>query len=210
MGIRERKQRERERRNQQIMTAARRVLTRKGFTATTMEDIAKEAELSPGTLYLYSSGKEALYASLSLRVLRFMNLRLKEIVAKTDLDPRQRLLLLTQAMYDVYRFDPLIVVNMSHMQSSEILLNLPEELLEQIKNLSRDTAGAVTDLFRQGVEKGVFVTQNPVELSDIFWAIFAGLVLWEESKKIFDLQKDFFKNTLELAYRIFIKGVENP
>ncbi len=208
MGIRERKQRERERRNQQIMTAARRVLTRKGFNSTTMEDIAKEAELSPGTLYLYFSGKEALYASLSLRVLQFMNMRLKSIARKTDMSCRRRLALMAQAMYDVYQFDPLIVVNMSHMQSSEILLNLSEEVLEQIKALSRATTGAVAGLISEGIEKGVFVDRNPTALADIFWAIFSGLVLWEESKKRLNSRKDFLKDTLELAYRIFIKGIE--
>ncbi|MDJ0990367.1 MAG: helix-turn-helix domain-containing protein, partial [Desulfobacterales bacterium] len=35
------------------MVAAKKVFSIKGFTKTTMEDIAREAELSPGTLYLY-------------------------------------------------------------------------------------------------------------------------------------------------------------
>jgi len=53
MGIQERKKREKERRRQQIMIAAKRVFSVKGYSKATMEDIAKEAELSPGTLYLY-------------------------------------------------------------------------------------------------------------------------------------------------------------
>ena len=67
MGIQERKQRERERRRQQIIVAAKRVFSERGFSKTTMEDIAREAELSPGTLYLYFKNKDELYASLSLR-----------------------------------------------------------------------------------------------------------------------------------------------
>ena len=51
MGIQERKEREKERRRQQIMVAAKRVFSNKGFNKATMEDIAQEAELSPGTLY---------------------------------------------------------------------------------------------------------------------------------------------------------------
>ena len=49
MGIQERKEREKERRRQQIMVAAKRVFSEKGFNKATMEDIAHEAELSPGT-----------------------------------------------------------------------------------------------------------------------------------------------------------------
>ena len=58
MGIQERKEREKERRRQQIMVAAKRVFSNKGFNKATMEDIAQEAELSPGTLYLYFKNKE--------------------------------------------------------------------------------------------------------------------------------------------------------
>ena len=76
MGIQERKERERERRRQQIMVAAKRVFTDKGFSKATMEDIAKEAELSPGTLYLYFKNKDELYASLSLRILQYLMIRL--------------------------------------------------------------------------------------------------------------------------------------
>lgn len=53
MGIQERKEREKERRRQQIMVAAKRVFSEKGFSNATMDDIAQEAKLSPETLYLY-------------------------------------------------------------------------------------------------------------------------------------------------------------
>ena len=47
MGIQERKQREKERRRQQISVAAKRVFAEKGFSKATMEDIAKDTE-NPG------------------------------------------------------------------------------------------------------------------------------------------------------------------
>jgi AcrR family transcriptional regulator len=65
MGIQERKERERGRRRQQIMIAAKRVFSFKGFNKATMEDIASEAELSPGTLYLYFKNKDELCASFT-------------------------------------------------------------------------------------------------------------------------------------------------
>jgi len=64
MGIQERKEREKERRRQQIMVAAKRVFSEKGFNKATMEDIAQEAELSPGTLYLYFKNKDDILISL--------------------------------------------------------------------------------------------------------------------------------------------------
>jgi AcrR family transcriptional regulator len=89
MGIQERKERERERRRQQIMVAAKRVFSVKGFSKATMEDIAKEAELSPGTLYLYFKNKDELYASLSLRILQYLLIRLEHVNNEPDLTPDQ-------------------------------------------------------------------------------------------------------------------------
>ncbi len=65
MGTKERRLREKERRRQLILIAAKRVFSEKGFSKSTMENIASEAELSLGTLYQYFKNKEELYASLS-------------------------------------------------------------------------------------------------------------------------------------------------
>jgi AcrR family transcriptional regulator len=60
MGTVERRQREREQRYEDILGAAKSIFFSKGFTETTMDDIANEAELSKGTLYLYFKNKEDL------------------------------------------------------------------------------------------------------------------------------------------------------
>lgn len=207
MGIQERKEREKERRRQQIIVAAKRVFSDKGFNKATMEDIAKEAELSPGTLYLYFKNKEELYASLSLRILQYLHIRVSHVINQTELNPLQKLDALQEVMFDVYDFDPLIIINMFHLQSSETLKNLSPELIEEIKTLSRSSIGAMAKIFQEGIESGKFIDCHPVALSDISWSLFSGVVLWEASKKIIDDKKDHLKATLKLAYEIFNRGI---
>ena len=67
MGTRERKEREKEQRANMIVDAAQKLFLTKGFIQTTMDDIAGEAELSKGTLYLYYKSKEDLYHAIVLR-----------------------------------------------------------------------------------------------------------------------------------------------
>jgi AcrR family transcriptional regulator len=208
MGIRERKEREKERRRQQIIVAAKRVFSEKGFNKATMEDIAKEAELSPGTLYLYFKNKEELYASLSLRILQYLLIRVEHVNREKELGHEQKLKALMDAMYDVYDFDPLIIINMFHLQSSEILKNLSPDLLSEIKNLSRLSLGAIAKIFEEGIAKGDFIDRHPVALADIFWALFSGVVLWEASKMIINEDKDYLKPTLKIAFEIFSKGIK--
>jgi len=193
MGIRERKEREKERRRQQIIVAAKRVFSEKGFNKATMEDIANEAELSPGTLYLYFKNKEELYASLSLRILQYLLIRLEHVDDKEISDPKEKLNALIEAMYDVYAFDPLIIINMFHLQSSETLKNLSPQLLDEIVDLNRKSAAKIAKIFKEGTKQKVFINKNHVALADIFWSLFSGVILYEASKKSMNEKKGLFE-----------------
>ena len=207
MGIQERKEREKERRKQQIIVAAKRVFSDKGFNKATMEDIASEAELSPGTLYLYFKNKEELYASLSLRILQYLNIRVQHVNDETNLDPEQKMAALQEAMFDVYDFDPTTIINLFHLQSSETLKNLSPEFLDEINDLSRKSIGGIANIINEGIEKGIFIEEHPNALADIFWSLFSGVILWEASKSILNEQKNYLKNTLESAFKIFQSGI---
>jgi AcrR family transcriptional regulator len=208
MGIRERKQRERERRRQQILVAAKRVFSSKGFTGATMEDIAREAELSAGTLYLYFRNKDELFSSLFIRVLQYLNLRLEHVMSTTgEQGVAERLEALKAAMLDVYRFDPVMLVNLFHLQSSDTMRNLSDDLLEEIRNLSEKSLRTLARLFEPGVRAGALRELPPEVLADIAWALFSGVVLWEESKRMIDTDKEYLESTLEAAFGIFQRGI---
>ena len=207
MGIQERKEREKERRRQQIIIAAKRVFSKKGLSKTTMEDIAKESELSPGTLYLYFKNKEELYASLSLRILQFLGIRVAQVIEENETNPPEKLEKLITAMYEVYEFDPMVIINMFHLQSSETLRNLSPALLQEINTLSKKALGHMASIFKDGMEQGYFIERHPIALADIFWSLFSGVILWEASKNVIDADKDHLKSTLVTAFELFCRGI---
>ncbi len=207
MGIQERKQRERERRRQQIIVAAKRVFSEKGYSKSTMEDIAREAELSPGTLYLYFKNKDELYASLSLRILQYLNIRLEDVKKEKDIEPRQKVAAIKEALFDVYQFDPMILINMFHLQSSETIKNLSSPLLENITELSRNSLAILAEIFKDDTGQDIFASHPPTAIADIVWSLFTGVILWEESKRMIDNEKDFLKQTLDVAFEIFARGI---
>ena len=207
MGIQEREQRERERRRQQIIVAAKRVFSEKGYSKSTMEDIAREAELSPGTLYLYFKNKDELYASLSLRILQYLNIRLEDVKKEKDIEPRLKIVAIKEALFDVYQFDPMILINMFHLQSSETLKNLSSPLLENITELSRNSLTILAEIFKDETGQDNFASHHPTAIADIVWSLFTGVVLWEESKRMIDNDKDFLEQTLDVAFEIFSRGI---
>ncbi len=207
MGIKERKAREREMRRQQIMVAAKRVFTQRGYEKSTMEDIAREAELSPGTIYLYFKSKDELYASLCLRVLRFINVKVDHVVSDASMGYEAKQKALLGAIQDVYDYDPLILNNMFHLQSSDTLKSLSPELMNEINELSRSSLQAMAGMFAQGIEKDLVIDRHPMALADILWALFSGLVLWEESKKMINAERYDLQNTLTTALDLFGRGL---
>jgi AcrR family transcriptional regulator len=54
-------------RREEILDAARRVFTRSGFKGTTIADVAEEAGIALGTIYLYFPSKDDLFRGLSAR-----------------------------------------------------------------------------------------------------------------------------------------------
>ncbi|TVQ37264.1 MAG: TetR/AcrR family transcriptional regulator [Spirochaetaceae bacterium] len=85
MGIVERRAREKSERRRLILEAAARRLLRVGVENTTMTDIADEAELSKGALYLYFKSKEELIYTLLSSILHTFKDRIVEAAATAGL-----------------------------------------------------------------------------------------------------------------------------
>ena len=207
MGVVERRAREKEQRRETILDAAKEIFSRKGYQGATMEEIAARAELSPATLYLYFNNKSELFASLNIKMLAFLCHRVEQVAGQEGLEPPEKVRQLAQAMHDVYTFDPLILTNVLHMQASQELMDLSPELKEQVNSMAARGLRLMAGIFQQGIEQGLFRPYPPVALADLVWAVFSGLVLWEESKHGFAPEKDYLQDTLELAIEIMARGV---
>jgi len=85
MGIIERRQREKKKRHNDIVDAAEKVFFSQGMENATMDDIAAEAELSKGTLYIYFKSKADLYLAITKRGLDILTEMFKKASANTAL-----------------------------------------------------------------------------------------------------------------------------
>lgn len=82
-------------RRQDILTAATRVFARQGFAATRVEDVAAEAGIAKGSVYLYFDSRDALLEA----AFEAHAARAAEVLASTDTagEPLQRLAALIRA-----------------------------------------------------------------------------------------------------------------
>ena len=206
MGIHERRQREKNRRRREIITAARKVFSTKGFNAATMEEIALEAQLSPGALYLYFKSKEDLHTLLSIEILKHLANKIREVDNK-NFSVETKIEKFCEVFIEIYDCDSNILINLFHLQSGETLQNLSTEVLQCLNENSILAHGAVTDVMKKGTEQEIFIDEHPAALADILWATYAGVVLWVNSKRLLNNQKDFIKPTLKTAFKIINRGI---
>ena len=208
MGTKERKERERDFRRHQIQNAAEEMFLVKGFRSTTMEDIAKKAELSTGAIYQYFKNKDELYASMNLEGLQSMTDEIEAIYKDQRLSFEKKILEIKEAMYKNFLSYPLLLRVVFHVQLEDTLAALDRKLLNQINELGKKTMNLMALVYEEGAKAGKFCKGNGLAHADIMWGTFAGLMMWEEAKRRINPKKDFLKSTLDRAFEIFCRGIK--
>lgn len=102
MGVKERKEREKKQRSNDILEAARTCFERKGFLNTTLQDVAKEAEISVGLIYRYFQSKEDIFASLALKGAEQFDRKLGALLSKKKVTAPQLLYQIADEFFDFY------------------------------------------------------------------------------------------------------------
>ena len=174
MGLRERRAREKQARRRQIIDAARALLFEKGIEATSINQIAKRAELAVGTIYFYYSSKEELFAELQEEGLQLLMEELHQ-ASSVVADPKERLRSMAMAYYDFSREhkDYFDIINY-FLSSPKILLSsdLKQRVDQQIENI----LVFINATLSQGVGAGTFKEHEQESRGVLMLAAFHGLM----------------------------------
>lgn len=102
MGYNDRKRQEKEIRRKDIVDAAERVFFSKGYENASMDEVAKEAEFSKRTVYVYFNSKEQIYFEIMIRGYRLL-IEMIENSFKTE-PPRNALDELRSIFFTFFEF----------------------------------------------------------------------------------------------------------
>ncbi len=207
MGLKERKQREKEQKRQKIIASARKLFLERGYKRTSINEIAKAAQLSPGTIYLYFDNKDDLYTALSISMLKQVNKQMKNALDKGSLGNEEQLSSLKTAFLSMFECDPKILLNLFHLQSTETLKKLPLNKIKQMKELSRQFINAMVKIISNAMDGGLLRNENPVAVADIIWGVFSGVILLSETKSALNIEKDDVEKTLETSFDLLFNGL---
>jgi len=176
MGIVERKEREKEERRTEILNAAEQVFFEKGLALATMDEIAEQAELSKGTLYLYYKSKEDLYMAIINRGHEILLKMFQEAAATGE--PAIKLLRnIGQAYYAFYKRHHDYFRMFSFSENTQLHSQVSEEMKTTCGESGQCIGQVVMDVIQKGKEDGTFRPEvNPQEMSIIFWANSRGMM----------------------------------
>jgi TetR/AcrR family transcriptional regulator, cholesterol catabolism regulator len=139
------------RRRRQILAAATHLMQRSGFHAMSMQSVADEANVSVGLIYQYFGNKEDLLRGVVVDILEDFRDQIPQALQAAGDDPVDRLRI-------AFRTCCLVVdakrdaVNLTYRESK----TLPADGLSQIKKLEVETTEPIRQVFRDGVNAGVF------------------------------------------------------
>ncbi len=102
MGVKERKAREKTQRANDILEAALTCFESKGFLNTTLQDVAKEAEISVGLIYRYFQSKEDIFASLALKGAEQFDRKMHTLLGKKKIAAAPLLAQIADAFFEFY------------------------------------------------------------------------------------------------------------
>jgi AcrR family transcriptional regulator len=187
MGINERKEREKQRRRKEILDAAERVFFSKGVESATMDEVAAEAELSKGTLYLYFKNKNELLHGINERALEVLLKAFKKAVAKKGTG-FEKVKALGESYYEYYKKHPDYFSLMLHRETTVV----DPEILEQSPNFAKcDALGdeifkVMQETVMIGIKDGsIRQDADPFKLSMVLWGHSAGVLNLVRAKELF-------------------------
>jgi hypothetical protein len=89
-----------------------------------------------------------------------------------------------------------------------MLSTLNKDLLERLNSITKEIFTIIADVYEQGARKKIFIENHPMAMADALWGLFTGILIWEESKKKLNPDKDFLKSTLDAAFDTFYRGIK--
>jgi AcrR family transcriptional regulator len=194
MGLKERREREKEARKGQILTAARSLLFKKGIQATSINQIARKAELGVGTIYFYYQSKEEIFYWLQEEGLDIL-FKTIDAIGREDIQPDEKLRRTGGAylQFSDEHKDYFDIINY-FLATPTVILGA--EMKQRIDRKGSRILELIEQFVRAGIEDGRFRSVDSKKWAVMFWGALHGLTQFkkledtvlegEEHRRIFD------------------------
>lgn len=168
-----------DRRRELILEAARATFIERGMDGASIREIARRAGYTPGAIYSYFDGKDALYGALLGESLERLNASVQEAVSTAD-TTAQRLQMAARAFFRFYR---------DHPQDLDLGFYLfqgvrPRGLTPELNEKLNARLQAALHPAQQALENGGLTPKEALQETTALFAHIVGLLVLEHSARI--------------------------
>ncbi|MFQ6069143.1 MAG: TetR/AcrR family transcriptional regulator [Candidatus Aminicenantales bacterium] len=214
---RERKRRRLEANRRFIIEIAERMFSERGYSSTSMDDIAAEAQFSKATIYRYFSSKGKLFLEIILNSMEELKLKFQKIIWERATADR-RLAMVIRTMIEhlkekenisrVFFVDKLLREKL-HFVVTANRRTVPvteKEFSRKIKEKRRELLSAMEEIIRSGVRSGEFRPLKPKEAAVVIESLVYGFFYgrhWHWKDATYDLEKG-----IDIIHKFLLHGMK--
>ncbi len=219
MGHEERRRQEKEIKRKDIIDAAERVFFSKGYESASMDELAREAEFSKRTVYVYFSSKEQIYFEIMIRgyklLIKMIDKSFQESCPQNALEELHCIFFTFFGFSEDYPeyFKAIMEYETKRSGSSD---GVEDESKAECYRLGEQIFGYLYHALQRGVEEGSLYSKLEIEKSAlILWACTVGVFNTGERKGNYlkDYHqidsKDFVMESFDMIMRLISRNGVN-
>lgn len=207
MGIRERKQREFEKRKNLILSIAQELFSKSGFVGVTLDDIAAKIEFSKGTIYSHFDSKEEIFAQILLAQLNNL-LGMLQDSSRSSQTADEGIRRCLHAYRQFYQQNPEYFQLLFLVDIYSNRYRIPEPLLEEIQMQKIACLQEFQKVLARGISAGELQRHHSAkELAFVLWGMLNGILQLATSQQVRQNELD---PLISLALDIVMQGLKGP
>lgn len=209
MGIAERKEREKEQRRQAIIAAAEQVFFSRGFDESTMDDVAAQAELSKGTLYLYFNSKIELHWEIMKKGMAILSEAILKSIS-ADANALDNLRKMGEVFYRFSSEEPMYFNSMMFFEGKDLeLLHFEQKELDS--SFQTSPIKILYEVIESGIIDGSVRNDFSVPaMANTLWAQTLGVLqVIRNKREVFELFQLSGQEVMQCHYELVLNGVKD-
>jgi|Deesub1362B_J571_1020462.scaffolds.fasta_scaffold00002_287 AcrR family transcriptional regulator len=164
-----------------ILEVAEEIFARFGYSQTSMDQIAQEAQFSKATLYRYFKGKQELFFHVILNALQELTSQL-EVIRRRNISPEKKIKECVACIFHFYQHKMNIgraffLEKMISRKGRKIVLeNHPPRIPPILRKRFQEISEILSSIIREGIEAGVFEKVDEEDASFVLGSLIRGFV----------------------------------
>jgi AcrR family transcriptional regulator len=192
-----------------IIHAAEKLFLEKGIESTTMDNIAREAEYSKATIYVYFKNKEEIISSITLISMKMYFNIITEVLAKST-DIYQQYYDLCYSLVNFHKEYPFYYECLLRKINVDIDLEETPKVYMEIYDAGEEINKVIGSMLENGIKQGIIRSDiHTMETVFFLWASISSVIRMAVEKekylsKFFGITKEKF---LQYSFETILKSI---